>query len=139
MGLVRSRMRLITYVSSSPVIMYLRGIVRAILRGVVCVCEGGDAALVKGGGLTRSMCKPHVHPSAFWGVLWIWMMGVSCRRRGGVISSSVYHWRSVSCIMIIAGGWSKVKVVIVVVSVVVCDKGCKVGVVVYVKDGCRVK
>ena len=36
-------------------------------------------------------------------------------------------------------GWSKVKVVIVVVRVVVCDEGCKVGVVVYIKYGDRVK
>ncbi len=36
-------------------------------------------------------------------------------------------------------GWSNVKGVIVVVSVVVCDKSCKVGVVVYVKDGGRVE
>ena len=36
-------------------------------------------------------------------------------------------------------GWSKVKGVIVVVSVVVCDEGCKVRVVVYIKDGDRVK
>ena len=36
-------------------------------------------------------------------------------------------------------GWSKVKGVIIVVSVVVCEKRCKVGVVVHVKDGGRVK
>ncbi len=32
-------------------------------------------------------------------------------------------------------GLSKIKGVKVVVSVVVCDKSCKVGVIVYVKDG----
>jgi hypothetical protein len=31
-------------------------------------------------------------------------------------------------------GWSKIKGVIAVVNVVVCDKSCKVGVVVYVKN-----
>ena len=36
-------------------------------------------------------------------------------------------------------GWSKVKGVIVVVSVAVCDEGCKMGVFFYVKDGGRVK
>ena len=36
-------------------------------------------------------------------------------------------------------GWLKVKGVVVVVRVFVCDEGCKVGVVVYVKDGGRVK
>ena len=36
-------------------------------------------------------------------------------------------------------GWSKVKGVILVVCVVVCNEGCKVGDVVHVKDGDRVK
>jgi len=36
-------------------------------------------------------------------------------------------------------GWSKVKGVILVVSVVFCDDGCKVGVVVHIKDGDQVK
>ena len=36
-------------------------------------------------------------------------------------------------------GWLKVKGVVVVVRVGVCDEGCKVGVVVYVKDGGRVE
>ncbi len=35
--------------------------------------------------------------------------------------------------------WSKVKGVIVVESVVVCDEGCKVRVVVYINGGDRVK
>ena len=35
--------------------------------------------------------------------------------------------------MLIAGGGSKVKGVVVVVRVVVCDKGCIVGVVAYVQ------
>ena len=36
-------------------------------------------------------------------------------------------------------GWSKVEGVIVVVCMVVCDEGCKVEIVVYIKDGDRVK
>ena len=36
-------------------------------------------------------------------------------------------------------GWLKVKGVVVVVRVVVCDEGCKMGVVVYVKDCGRVE
>ena len=36
-------------------------------------------------------------------------------------------------------GWSQVKGVVVVVCVVVCDEGYKVGVVVYIKDSDRVK
>ena len=36
-------------------------------------------------------------------------------------------------------GWSEVEGVEVIVCVVVCDKGCKVGVVVYVEYGDRVK
>ena len=52
----------------------------------------------------RSMCKPHVHPFVCWGVLWIWTIGVSCRRRRGAISKPVYHWRSVLCVMVIVGG-----------------------------------
>ena len=36
-------------------------------------------------------------------------------------------------------GWSKVEGVIVVVSVVVCDEACKVGIDVYINDGDRVK
>jgi hypothetical protein len=40
--------------------------------------------------------------------------------------------------MLIVGG-SQVKGVKVLVCIVVCDEGCKVGVVVYIKDGDRVK
>jgi hypothetical protein len=36
-------------------------------------------------------------------------------------------------------GWSKVKGIEVVVCVIIRDEGCKVGVVVYVKNGDRVK
>jgi hypothetical protein len=36
-------------------------------------------------------------------------------------------------------GWSQVEGVKVVVCMVVCDEGCKVGVAVYVKDGDRDK
>ena len=65
-----------------------------------------------------------------WGVLF---------KEGCAISNSAYHWRSVLCIMLIAGGGSQVKGVVIVVRVFVCDKGCKVGVVVYAKDDGRVE
>ena len=137
-GLARSCIRLVTYVYNSSVSVYLRWNRESDFAWCwVCVRVGMRPwyTVVR---LMRSRCKTHVHPSVCRGVLWIWTIGVSCMRRGCATSSHVYHWRSVSCIMIIAGGWSKVKVVIVVVSVVVCDKGCKVGVIVYVKDGGRV-
>ena len=58
----------------------------------------------------------------------------------GVTSSPEYHWRSVLCIMLIAGGGgSESEGVIVVVCIVVGDEGCEVVIVVYVKDGGRVK
>ena len=36
-------------------------------------------------------------------------------------------------------GWSQVEGVVVIVCVVVCDEGCKVGIVVNIKDSDRVK
>ena len=97
-------MRLITYVSSSPVIMYLRWDRESDSAWYwVCVRVGMRPwyTVVR---LIRSMCKPHVHPSICCDVLWIWTVGVSCRRRGGAISKPVYHWRSMLCIMLIVGG-----------------------------------
>ena len=97
-------MRLVTYVSSSPVIMYLRKD-RKSDSAWCCVCVRVGLRpwymVVK---LMRSMRKPSVHPFVCWGVLWIWTIGVSCRRRGGAIYSPVYHWRSVLCITLIDGG-----------------------------------
>ena len=66
---------------------------------------------------------------------------MSCLRRDGVNSSPSYHWQSVLCIMLIAGGGRRLRESGVVIEErgVVCDKGCKVGVVVYDKDGGRVE
>ena len=97
-------MRLVTYVSRSPVITYLRwDRERNSAWCWVCVRVGMRPwyMVVR---LMSSMYKPHVHPSVCWGVLWIWMIGVSCQRRRGAISNPEYHWRSVLCIMLIAGG-----------------------------------
>ena len=89
--------------------------------------------------LIRSMCCPHVQPSACWGVLWMWVLGVSSLSNGGATSSPKNHWWSVLCILMIAGGMPEVEGVIVVVCMVVDDEGCEVDVVVYVKDRDRVK
>ena len=102
-------MRLVTYVSSSPVITYLRwDRERDSAWCWVCVSVGIRPwyMVVR---LMRSMCKPHIYLSVYWGVLWIWTIGVSCRRRGGSISSPAYHWRSVLCITLIAGGGLRLK------------------------------
>ena len=53
-GLVRSRMRLVTYVSSSPVIMYLRS------RVLLGMCEWGESPLVYGGKVDEE----HVHAAS---------------------------------------------------------------------------
>jgi len=59
--------------------------------------------------LMRSMCMPHVHPSVCWGVLWIWVTGLSCRRSGVAISIPDYYWRRVLCIMLIPWGGQRFK------------------------------
>jgi len=43
----------------------------------------------------------HLFDGAFF--IWIWTIGVSCRRREGAISNPEYRWRSVLCIMLIDG------------------------------------
>ncbi len=102
--LVRSCMRLVTYVSSPLEITYLRWD-RESNSSLCWVCvRVGMRPWYMMVRLMRIMCKPHVHPSVCWGVLWIWMIGASCLRIRGHIYNPVYHWRSVLCVMLIAGG-----------------------------------
>ena len=84
-------MRLVTNVSSSPVITYLRWDRESASACCwVCVSVGMRPwyMVVR---LIKSMCKPHVHPSVCLGVLWMWVCGASRRRSGGDISSPEYH------------------------------------------------
>jgi hypothetical protein len=100
---------LVTYAPSSPVITYLRWD-RESDSACCWVCVRVEMRpwymVVR---LMRSVCMPHVHPSVCWGVLWIWVTGVSWWRSGGAISSSEYHWRMVLCIMLIAGGGRRLR------------------------------
>ena len=80
-------MRSVTYVSSSPVITYLRWDRESDSAwSWVCIRVGMRPwyMVVR---LMRSMCKPHVYPSVCWGELRIRTMGVSCLRIGGAISN----------------------------------------------------
>ena len=84
-------MRLVTHVSSSLVSMYLRRDRESDSAWCwVCMRMGMRPwyIVVR---LMRSMCRTHIHPSVCWGVLCIWVIGVSCRRNGGAISSPEYH------------------------------------------------
>jgi hypothetical protein len=106
---VRSCIRLVTYSSRSPVIMYVRWdresdsaccwvCVRVKMRPWYMVVR-----------LVRSMCMPHDQPSVCWGVLCVWMIGVVSCRRGGAVSNHVYHCRRVLCILWMAGGSRKLR------------------------------
>ena len=100
-------MRLCIVVSSSPVSKYLRWALESTFACCwVCVRVGIRPWYIVA-RLTRSICMPHVQPSVCWGVLCMWVSGSSLFSRGGAISSPVYHWRSVLCILWIARGGRK--------------------------------
>ena len=73
------------------------------------VCKGWDASLVYGGKIDKNMCIPHVHPSFCLGVLCMWVFGALSRRRGGAIADSLYHWRRVVWILLIACGGCRLR------------------------------
>jgi len=91
MGLVRSCMRLVTYVSSSPVITYLRWDRESDSMCCWVSVSVGSRPWYMVVRLMRSMCMPLVHPSVCWGVIWIWVTGVSWWRSGGAIYSPEYR------------------------------------------------
>ena len=105
-GLVSSRTRQVTYVYISPVRAYFRYDLDIISAWRWVWLRMGTRPWYMAVRFMRSMWMPHVQLSICWGVLWMWILGVSCIRTRGAMSSHVYHWRSVVCIMLIAeGGW----------------------------------
>jgi hypothetical protein len=57
--------------------------------------------------LTRSMCRPQLHPSVCRGVLLKMTWGVACCRSRGAMGSPVYHRRNVLWILVVACGGLK--------------------------------
>ena len=99
---VRLCMRSFTNVSSSPVSMYFRwDLDNASACCWVCVRVGMRPWYIVA-RFTRSMCIPHVQPLVCWGLLCTWVSGFCFRRSEGAISSPVYHWRRVVCILSMA-------------------------------------
>ena len=96
-------------VSSSPVSRYLRWDLESSSACCwVCVRVGIRPWYIVA-RFTRSMCIPHVQPSVCWGVLCMWVFGVLLRRSGGAISSPVYHWHRVVCILSMARGGGRLR------------------------------
>ena len=80
-GVVRVGMRLVMYVSNSPVRRYFRWDL-ARSSAFCWVCERvGMLPWYIVVRFIRRMCRPHVKPSVCWGVLWLGISGSLVRRR----------------------------------------------------------
>ena len=103
------RMRLFMNVSSAPVSRYFRWDLESSSACFWVCVRVGMRPWYMVARLMRSMCIPHVHPSFCLGVLCMWVFGAFSRRRGGAIADSLYHWRRVVWILLIACGGCRLR------------------------------
>ncbi len=64
----------------------------------------------------------------------MWVFGVACRSKGGVVSSPEYHLRNVFVGSLDRRGWAEIEEIVVVMCMVVGYERCEVGVAIDVED-----